>query len=101
MIENCVSQKYLEKYNNLLKKFNLQELDIHHDFNESDPTQYKRIIKLAIDQAIGLLTAKTPDNHTDELKQLVAHCKKWDKVYNHNARALYPELIELWDQYGY
>jgi hypothetical protein len=32
---------------------------------------------------------------------LVEHCKKWDGVYNYNARQLYPELKEIWDQYDY
>ena len=71
-----VKEKYLEKYQDLLDKNDLQKLDINHDFNESDPTQYKKIIKLAIAQAIGLLTAPTPDDNKNEIKKMIEHCAK-------------------------
>lgn len=96
-----VKQKYLEKYNDLFKKFNFQELDIHYDFNESDPSQYKRIIKLAMVQAIGLLTTKTPDNHSDELKKMVEHCAKWDSIYGFDATKLFPEFADVFVKNGY
>ena len=96
-----VKEQYLEKYNKLLEKFQLNELDVNYDFNESDPNQYKKIIKLAIVQAIGLLTAKMPDNHKDELRKMVEHCAKWDREYDYDAITLFPELTDIFVENGY
>ena len=96
-----IKEQYLEKYNKLLEKFQLNELDVNYDFNESDPNQYKKIIKLAIVQAIGLLTAKMPDNHKDELRKMVEHCAKWDREYDYDAITLFPELTDIFVENGY
>jgi hypothetical protein len=96
-----IKEQYLEKYNKLLEKFQLNELDVNYDFNESDPNQYKKIIKLAIVQANGLLTAKMPDNHKDELRKMVEHCVKWDKAYDYDAITLFPELTDIFVKNGY
>jgi hypothetical protein len=96
-----IREQYLEKYNKLLEKFQLNELDVNYDFNESDPSQYKKIIKLAIVQAIGLLTAKLPNNHKDELRKMVEHCVKWDKEYDYDAITLFPELTDIFVENGY
>ena len=79
----------------------MNELDVNYDFNESDPNQYKKIIKLAIVQAIGLLTAKMPDNHKDELRKMVEHCAKWDREYDYDAITLFPELTDIFVENGY
>jgi hypothetical protein len=42
-----------------------------------------------------------PDNVDQLLQKLVNHCRRWDQVYNLNAKELYPELTEVWDKYGY
>jgi hypothetical protein len=96
-----IKKEYLKKYYNLLKKYDLESLDIVSDFNESDPQQYKKIIKMAINQAIGLLNSPTPNNHTEELIKMVEHCKRWDKVYGYNATDLFPELKDIFVKNGY
>lgn len=96
-----VKEKYLEKYQDLLDKNDLQKLDINHDFNESDPTQYKKIIKLAIAQAIGLLTAPTPDDNKNEIKKMIEHCAKWDRIYGYDAIKLFPEFADVFVENGY
>lgn len=96
-----IKEQYLEKYNKLLEKFQLNELNVNTDFNESDSNQYKKIIKLAIVQAIGLLTAKMPDNSKDELRKMVEHCAKWDKEYDYDAIKLFPELTNIFIENGY
>ena len=96
-----IKKQYLKKYHALLKKYDLESLDIEVDFNESDPQQYKKIIKLAINQAIGLLNSSTPNNHNEELIKLVEHCKRWDKVYGYNATELFPELKDIFVKNGY
>ena len=100
-LPETIKKKYLEKYYILLNKFNLTELGINHDFNESDPTQYKRIIKLAIVQAIGLLKQETAQDHKEQLKKMVEHCKKWDQVYGYNAVELFTELKDIFNENGY
>jgi hypothetical protein len=96
-----VRKEYLKKYYALLKKYTLEELDIELDFNESDPNQYKKIIKLAITQAIGLLNSPTHNNHNEELIKMVEHCKRWDKVYGYDATELFPELKDIFVKNGY
>jgi hypothetical protein len=76
-------------------------LEIESDFNESDPQQYKKIIKLAINQAIGLLNSPAPSNHNEELIKMAEHCKKWDKVYGYNATEFFPELKDIFVKNGY
>lgn len=96
-----IKEQYLEKYYKLLEKFQLNELNVNIDFNESDPNQYKKIIKLAVVQAIGLLTAKMPDNSKDELRKMVEYCAKWDKEYDYDAITLFPELTDIFVENGY
>lgn len=100
-LPETIKKKYLEKYYVLLNKFNLTDLDIEYDFNESDPTQYKRIVKLAIVQAIGLLKQDTPRDYKEQLKKMVEHCKKWDQIYDYNAVELFTELKDIFIENGY
>lgn len=96
-----VRKEYLKKYYALSKKYELESLDIELDFNESDPNQYKKIIKLAITQAIGLLNSPTPNNHNEELIKMVEHCKRWDTIYGYSATELFPELKDIFVKNGY
>jgi uncharacterized Fe-S cluster-containing radical SAM superfamily protein len=96
-----IKEQYLKKYYDLLRKYDLESLDIVSDFNESDPQQYKKIIKLAITQAIGLLNSPPPNNHTKELIKMVEHCKRWDKVYGYSATELFPDLKDIFVKNGY
>jgi hypothetical protein len=96
-----IKKQYLKKYYDLLRKHNLELLEIESDFNESDPQQYKKIIKLAINQAIGLLNSPAPSNHNEELIKMAEHCKKWDKVYGYNATEFFPELKDIFVKNGY
>jgi hypothetical protein len=56
---------------------------------------------MQVQQAIKLLNQSEPSDRDDQLMQLVAHCKKWDKVYGLNAIKLYPELAEIFEKYDY
>lgn len=96
-----VRKEYLKKYHAILKKYNLEELDVEFDFNESDPNQYKKIIKLAITQAISLLNSPPHNNDNEELIKMVVHCKRWDKIYGYNATELFPELKDIFFKNGY
>lgn len=96
-----IKNNYLEKYKTLMQDLNLFDIDINHDYNESDPNQIHKVIKKEIQQCINVLTAPDDDNSEEKLKKLVDECRRWDKVYNLDAREYYPEFAELLNQYEY
>lgn len=94
-----IKAKYLESFDQLLDE--LESVDITADYNASNPNNTLQVIKSQVIQCRSALqTHQSPDNSM-LLQQLVAHCKKWDEVYGLDARVVYPELQEIWDQYGY
>lgn len=95
VLPGAVKQQYLHSYEKFLQQ--LPVLTQQH-FNTSDPNNYIAVIKTHTEACINMLTA--PDQ-IELLPQLVAHCGKWDQVYNFNARQLYPEWQDFLDQYGY
>lgn len=99
VLPKAVKQQYLTNYYNMLDT--LSDIDSTIDFNESDNHNYKLVIKQQVIQMINALQADEPANQQELLAELVAMCKKWDKEYQFNARTLYPELIEVLDQYDY
>lgn len=95
----AVRQQYMVQYQAVLKY--LDSIDIVNDYNFSDPNNYQLVVKQQAQMCINMLSMPEPTN-VDQLRgQLVNHCKKWDKIYDLDARQLYPELVEIWDQYGY
>jgi organic radical activating enzyme len=95
----AVRQQYMVQYQAVLK--HLDSIDIVNDYNFSDPNNYQLVVKQQAQMCINMLSMPEPKN-VDQLRgQLVNHCKKWDKIYNLDARQLYPELSDVWDQYGY
>ena len=94
-----VRRQYTIQYQNILK--HLDTVDLAKDYNASDPNNYQLVVKQQAQMCINMLSQPEPQD-VDQLRvQFVDHCKKWDKIYNYNARLLYPELAEIWDQYGY
>lgn len=94
-----VKEQYLLEYQELLHQ--LESVDIVNDYNTSDPHNYQKIVKQEATMCAGVLALPEPDNVNELLAQLVDHCRRWDQVYQLDARTLYPELSEIWDQYGY
>lgn len=94
-----IKQLYLKDYQELLADCTNET--IYGDYNERDPNQYARIIKDQVIMCMNILESTTTDNSNELLKEMVAQCRRWDNVYGYNARALYPELTEIFDQYGY
>ena len=94
-----IKQKYIKKYSNLVKQ--LDVFAINKDFNASDPHNYQQAIKQEVEMCLQLLGTITPVGNEYQLKAMVDHCRKWDQVYKLDARALYPELCDIWDQYAY
>jgi organic radical activating enzyme len=94
-----IKQQYKHQYQEILQQ--LSQIDVLSNYNTSDPNNYQLIIKEQAQMCINLLNMPEPSN-VDQLHQhLVDHCRKWDKVYDYNACSLYPELMEIWDRYGY
>lgn len=97
----AVRSQYIDNYKNLIQEYNLTNVDCAVDYNESDVNQLPRIILSEINQCLYLLTKDQLSNSNQHLKDMVAWCRRWDNVYRHNARTLYPELIDILDLYGY
>jgi sulfatase maturation enzyme AslB (radical SAM superfamily) len=99
ILPHNIRSSYLGKYHALLAK--LSDINIDSDYNESDPNNYLRGIKIQCLQAIGCLESKQPIDSDQQLKIMVEHCRKWDPIYKYNALDLYPELAEIFKKYGY
>lgn len=95
----AVKVKYLESFDQLLSE--LESVDVAVDYNASDPNNILQVIKSQVLQCRSALQTPQLPNNSELLEQLIAHCKKWDKVYKLDARVVYPELQEIWNQYGY
>jgi uncharacterized radical SAM superfamily Fe-S cluster-containing enzyme len=94
-----VRQQYMVQYQDILNQ--LESVNAVDEYNSSDPNNYQLVIRAQAQMCINMLSQPEPQD-VDQLRgQLVEHCKKWDKIYDLNARELYPELTAVWDQYGY
>lgn len=98
VLPKAIRQAYKQPYLQLLADYALTE-SAGHDYNESDANRYRAIIRGQISQMLELLDA--PGSAEQHLRELVAHCKKWDTVHKYNALTLYPELAELFTKYDY
>lgn len=95
-----VKKLYLSRYETFLNSLSADAVS-NNDYNASDSSNYLEIIKDQARMCMSLLATDAPADIDTRLKQLVDHCKRWDNVYKFNARELYPELQQVWDQYGY
>jgi len=96
-----IREQYKEKYIKLIEKYNLDDVDISVDYNESDPHQINAIIKNQIVQCLNLLDEKSLANADLLLNELVSWCRRWDNVHGYNAVKLYPELAQEFVKRGY
>lgn len=102
VLPESVKLQYQTKYLNLQQKYNFDSpYSSNNDINRSDPNRYKQVIRDQIDMCLNLLKTETPPDSEQQLKLMVQTCRKWDQVYGYDARNLYPELIEIFDKYGY
>ena len=99
LLPDQVKLLYQQRYREFLKKFD--DIDVYSDYNASDPNNYKLIIKEEASMCLAILQTPTPHDFDKQMKSLVEHCRKWDNIYGYDARNLYPELIEIFDLYGY
>ena len=99
ILPHSVKQQYLKHYQMLIDQ--LSHVEVPVDYNASDPHNHAMIVKDQAQMCMNILTASEPKNADNLRRLMVEHCKKWDQIYGYNARELYPELTEVWDQHGY
>jgi hypothetical protein len=99
ILPDAVKQQYILQYQEFLSQFESDCVDV--DYNASDPGNVRLIVKEQATQCLAALQSPAPDDADQLLSQMVAHCRQWDTVYQTNARLLYPELTDIWNQYDY
>jgi len=99
ILPESVKIKYLKGYQILIDQ--LSDVTVPVDYNASDPHNHAIIVKEQAQMCVNILSSATPVA-TDQLyAELVLHCQRWDQIYKYNAKELYPELVEVWNRYGY
>jgi len=94
-----VKQQYLVHYQEMLDQF--CHVQVPADYNASDWHNCHFVVKEQVERCMRVLSSPEPDNAQELLKLMTQHCSKWYKIYGYDARQLYPELTEVWNQYGY
>ena len=93
VIPKDIRQSWKQPYEALLANTDAYDPNI----NESNAHNHQQVVNLYAKQAISLCDQPT----TNGLKELVAQCQRWDKVYNLNAYDIYPELTHIFKQHAY
>ena len=93
-----VKLQYLQKYVPLINKLGATQ---GQDYNAMDPNEFCRNLAQQIEMCVTILSTPAPRDSEQQLQKLVDHCQRWDQVYHLDARALYPELANVWDRYAY
>lgn len=91
-----IRKSYVDNYEKILQK--LPNIDVTKDYNVSDPYNYINSVKTQIIQILNILNSQEQNS---DLSDMIKHCRRWDDVTKLDARKLYPEFKELFDQYGY
>jgi len=99
ILPDKVKKLYLLRVKQFLSKFD--HVDVTGDYNASDSHNIDMIIKEQAIQCQTALQSPSPADVDELLQQLVQNCQRWDSVYKLNAGELYPELEDIFDQYGY
>jgi len=98
VLPKTVRNSYKENYQKLLTE--LGDITTDVEYNESDSHNYRRSIKLQVEQILSLLDC-TVVQQEELLKEMISMCKKWDNELNFNAVELYPELANEFKAHGY
>lgn len=93
-----VKTKYLQTYTQLADQLRGHS---SKDYNAMNPKQVNKNLAQHVETCMTLLSTDTPADSEQQLKAMVDHCRRWDQIYGFDARTLYPELTEVWDQYAY
>lgn len=90
-----IKKSYMEKYQELIRKENLDEHDFSRDYNESDKNEFRRTIAKESNQIIDMLQQPQITNSDKKLDELIVWCERWDNVYEYDLKTLYPEFRGL------
>lgn len=101
ILPDDIKKSYQTLYRQFLEKYDLFDLDLSKDFNESDPNQIRLIVKNQVMQVLNLLESPRPQNSDFLLRDMVRYCRRWDDVHGYDARHLYPEFRDILDEHGY
>ena len=93
-----VKLRYLQTFVPLIHKLSGAD---NSDYNATNPNEIKRNLAQHIETCVTLLSGPRPVDADQKLQDMVDHCRRWDQVYNLDARKLYPELMNVWDRYAY
>ena len=99
ILPKLVKDQYLESYQQLIDR--LLNIQIPIDYNASDSHNTAMIVKEQAYMCMNILSQPEPSNVSELCQLMVDHCRKWDQVYGYNAREMYPELTEIWNQHDY
>ena len=91
-----IADQYVEVYEKFLKDNNLENIQHHIDYNESDRHEYKKIVKKDVDTVLNILKSERFNEAEYNLKN-----KRWDPIFKLDARSLYPEFKEIFEKYDY
>lgn len=94
-----VKQQYMAQYHTVLAM--IDHMPDQLDYNASDPNNYQLTVRQQAHMCLNILSSPTPADVDQLHAALVQHCRKWDRVYGYDARSLYPELTEIWNQHAY
>lgn len=94
-----IKKFYQQTYLDLISQFD--QIENLVDYNASDPNNYQQVIKQQAQMCVNLLQSPTPPDSEQQLELMVRHCERWDRIYEFDARILYPEFKEILDRYGY
>jgi hypothetical protein len=98
-LPQTIRNQYRDQYIAILQR--LESVAINGDYNASDPNNVSRMVKEQARLALTLLDQPDPDDQSIRLAELVAHCQRWDRVYDLDAGVIYPEWHEILEKHGY
>ncbi len=98
ILPSAIKHHYLDSYQELAQTLGLES---KQDYNAMDPNQITQNLANHVHMCMTMLRTPTPPDSDVQLHAMVEHCRRWDTVYGYNARALYPELTDVWNRYAY
>jgi MoaA/NifB/PqqE/SkfB family radical SAM enzyme len=96
-----IKDQYKKKYLDLKNSLNLNNINESSEINYSDPNMVRYQINSQIDVCLRLLDTESPADSDEQLNLMVKKCRQWDQLYDYDARTLYPEMIDIFNQYDY
>lgn len=101
ILPQSVKSLYADRYQDFLQRHDMSNEKISVDYNESDPSQIRRILQNQAVQCLAILSSPTPTDSDQALAEMVEWCRRWDDTNGLDARGLYPEFAQILDTHGY